>query len=831
MMMRVAALIAALLPAAVLLSSVRADGVPDHSGPVTADEMRDAQAWYDGRVLALSAHDRPRPEPTVQCLSQGWGSFQFGRSVNKKTLTLNGKTYPTGFGSHAPAVIEMTLPEGQTRLTGVCGIDDTVEARPARHAVVFWIEADGREVFRSAPLTADVDPAAFDVDVKGVHKLTLKTVAPAGDYTYTPIDYCGLTLTAADGTTQPLGPPLTAERAVGSCFGFAYGDNPSATLLPGWAVKSEALPDRPDRTGRRFTWTDPATGLEVSLDLTRYTRYPVVEWVAHFRNTGTADAPPLTAVRSLDLLVPEPDKALLHYNTGDYESADGYAPHVSALVAGRPLHFAPDDGRPSSMAWPYFNVEEPEQKRGQIVAVAWPGQWAADFSRTDDGGHLHATAGQERLDVRLKPGEEIRTPLSVVMPYRGDVTHAQNLWRRWMLDCNTPLQNGKLPTMFSAGLGLHQSEKTETEGIRAMLDHKVPLQYWWMDAGWYPCKEGQWWTVGTWEPDPERFPHGIKPVSDLAHANHMGLILWIEPERVHVNSWLDTHHPEWLLKCEPKPEERLLDLGNPEAWHWIVDKVDSILTGQGVDWYRQDFNTTPLPFWRAHDVPGREGMTEMRHVEGYLAFWDELHRRHPDLMIDTCASGGRRLDLETLRRAVPLWRSDFTYTPEGDQAITRGLAEWLPMYGSGVGCESSYEVRGRMCPFLSFGAPTDTSEKGWSLYHRELHNWQAVRDDMLGDYYPLLPYRLDRDSWMAWQFDRPEAGRGTVQAFRRPDSAYAAAVFPLRGLEADATYLVTNLDDPEHPQKRVGRDLMEGGLEVKLDARPSAALWTYAKQK
>ena len=67
----------------------------------------------------------------------------------------------------------------------------------------------------------------------------------------------------------------------------------------------------------------------------------------------------------------------------------------------------------------------------------------------------------------------------------------------------------------------------------------------------------------------------------------------------------------------------------------------------------------PLSFWRDNDAEDRQGITEIRHVEGYLAYWDELRRRHPEMLIDTCASGGRRNDLETLRRAVPLLRSDF----------------------------------------------------------------------------------------------------------------------------------------------------------------------------
>lgn len=483
----------------IVIATLARAAVPDHSGPVTPDELADAKAWCDERAAALADRVVRPAAPTVRCLGQGWGTFHVGRSVNDLPLTLHGEVHATGFGTHAPSVIRIDLPDGQSRFRGVCGVDATPEALAAKHVLKFTIEADGREVWAGPPQTADMAPAAFDVDVRGVKRLTLKAVT-ADDPSYTPVDWCDLTLRAADGGEQALGAAAAGEHGYGSCFDFTYDGKPAAALLPTWTLRREPLSTPPDRTGERFTWTDPATGLQVSLDLTRYVKYPVVEWVEHFRNTGTADAPLLEAVRSADVLLPSAGTTLLHHNTGDYESIDGYAPHVDELATGRPMHFAPDDGRPSSATWPYFNVERPQQKRGQIVAVAWPGQWAADFEKVDDaGGRLRVSAGQELLRVHLHAGEEIRTPLTAVMFYRGDVTRSQNLWRRWILDCNTPRQHGDLPTMLASGLGLHESEKTETEGVRIMVDHHAPIQYWWLDAGWYPCKE--WWDgVGTWEP-------------------------------------------------------------------------------------------------------------------------------------------------------------------------------------------------------------------------------------------------------------------------------------------------------------------------------------------
>ncbi|MBI2927600.1 MAG: alpha-galactosidase [Verrucomicrobia bacterium] len=403
--------------------------------------------------------------------------------------------------------------------------------------------------------------------------------------------------------------------------------------------------------------------------------------------------------------------------------------------------------------------------------------------------------------------------------------------------------------------GLKCNEADEFRFINAFTEAGIKLDYWWMDAGWYPCGDG-WPNVGTWAPDAARFPRGLKPVSDHAHAKGAGLIVWFEPERVTPGTWLYTNHPAWLLGRDG--ETKLLNLGHEAARQWLTDHVDTLLTQQGIDLYRQDFNMDPLPHWRANDSPDRQGLTEIRHIEGYLAYWDELRRRHPGLLIDSCASGGRRNDLETLRRAVPLLRSDYqsfagdpAFAP-GNQGHTYGLASWIPYYGQGVYYaerQLAYSVRSSWSPAFGFCADVRKAGVDWPLVRRVADQWRRVAHCFLGDFYPLTPYRLDGDVWMAWQFDLPDAGspreigpsepsasaarlisrgEGLVQVFRREHSAYETARFKLRGLEPDTRYTVTNLDAPE-PRELTGRELMEIGLQVELPERPSAAVITYKK--
>ena len=106
----------------------------------------------------------------------------------------------------------------------------------------------------------------------------------------------------------------------------------------------------------------------------------------------------------------------------------------------------------------------------------------------------------------------------------------------------------------------------------------------------------------------------------------------------------------------------------------ITDRIDRIIKENGIDLYRQDFNMDPLPLWQSGDAPNQRGMTENGHVAGYMAFWDELQRRNPNMLIDSCASGGRRNDMESVRRSIPLLRSDYRLESIGNQGMTYGLA-------------------------------------------------------------------------------------------------------------------------------------------------------------
>lgn len=638
---------------------------------------------------------------------------------------------------------------------------------------------------------------------------------------------------------------------------FTLGGRPSAEILGTWKLKRSERKLDDQRTELTVILSDPKSGLSVRCVAVRYHDFPAIEWTPYFGNTGNAATPIISDIQALDAKFgrPAPGEFTLDHSKGSPAEASSYEPRRTMLNSkNTEFQLATSGGRPSNSTMPYWKLTWGDE--GVVAAIGWPGQWAADFEVVSDTA-MRVRAGQELTHFKLEPGEEVRAPLVALVFWHGDRFRGHNLWRSWLLAHNLPRVNGTLPPTQLVACSSHQfnemlnaNEQNQKHMIDRYVEEGLPIRYWWMDAGWY-VNDGNWVNTGTWKVDRKRFPHGLRPITDHGRAKGVKSIVWFEPERVTTNSWLFEHHPEWCLKAKDLPENiayqgqwRLLNLGNPGAWNWLVNHIDKIITAEGIDLYRQDFNIDPLAFWRAQDAPDRQGITEIRYVTGYLAYWDELRRRHPTLVIDSCASGGRRNDLETVRRSIPLLRDDYLFDPVAQQAHTYGLSFWLPYHGTGtrfittfVGpSEASQKPVEKIDPWLfrSHMAPSVTAcwdvrrnDLDYDALRRLVKQFQRVSPCYLGDYYPLTNYSLSKDVWMAWQFDLPESGEGMIQVFCRNDSKQESARFKLHGLNAGTTYEVENLDGGK--ARHTGRELMETGLAVTITTKPAAVLMAYRR--
>jgi alpha-galactosidase len=614
-------------------------------------------------------------------------------------------------------------------------------------------------------------------------------------------------------------------------FSFKVGKTSSAD----WFVALN--PETSSRSGSGFTetesvWFDKSTGLKVTVLFKVFDRYPAVDWVLWFENVGSVDTPILSDIQALDLVadLQAGEKAIMvHRLTGDDCDETSFRPVKHSVRSGRSARFACAEGRSSQRtAFPFFDVAG--ESSGLTIAVGWSGQWAASVQR-DENGQTRLCAGLEKTHFRLHPGEKVRSPRMLVMRWDGDLTCAHNRWRRLLIDHYVPRLNDTPanPPLASQCFDRYSwtapewaTEKGQIQAAEASA--KLGCNTHWFDAAWFPggFPDG----VGNWTCKPEAFPNGLKPVSDRCHQLGLNFLLWFEPERVADGTQIEREHPEWV-------SGNLFRLDLREACEWLTDLLDQRITEFGLDWYRQDFNMDPLAVWVALDASDRVGMSETLFIQNLYWMWDELVRRHPGLMIDDCASGGRRIDLEMIMRSHPLWRSDTGCAPghaDLAQSQTMTLSSYLPVTSICSWLPCAYEMRSSATMGLAvqfdYLSPTFAWEEGQAAVAEVRENAPYF----WGDFYPLTGSSTSLEEFVAFQFHRGDLSAGIILAFRRAQCQVVGIEVVPHGIDPSATYRVEIIDEDRNSVIRtiLGSELL-AGVQLRIPTSNASLLWRYQK--
>ena len=641
-------------------------------------------------------------------------------------------------------------------------------------------------------------------------------------------------------------------------FSFKYDGKDSAQFLASWECSGENVSERSGAQIHRYIYIDPATRLKVTAEVRRFPDFPgTVDWVLRFRNDGNTDTPIIEDILPLDWAVAaSPGDCLIHHAKGSAANAEDFEPLEERFGPSGSYHVESAGEESSNVnSLPFFNLQTGDH--GVIGAIGWTGGWKADFRYSQDGKTVSMQAGMKRVHLLLHPGEEIRTPRIVLMNWTGgDWQNSQNGWRRLILAHYTPQDNGKPvagPILVAGGWG-GEDINVKLAYIQWIHDHQIPVNLFGIDAGWYGDSIGAendptspWWkNRGDWFPSARYYPHGIKPLGEACKAAGLGFICWVEPETSMPGKKIIREHPNWFLRTGDPNAPAMANYGNPEALRGITDMVSGFISDFGITWYRQDFNISPDQYWGPADTPDRVGMTEIGHIEGMYKMWDELLAKHPGLHIDNCASGGRRIDIETMSRSFIIWRTDYgTNDPLAEQAQSTALFPWVPgtmgfeqtytatkpwtapgpyntpdhIYFTRLGYEAAYGV---------IPGATGVDNPAWVAWIKQaLGEYREIQPYLYGDFYPLRPYSRDDEAWTAWQWDRPGNKDGIAILLRRPKSPFATMGLGLQHLNPEATYKVevrTTYD--KAPVKEMkGSDLAR--LQVTLPDAPASAIIFY----
>jgi alpha-galactosidase len=274
----------------------------------------------------------------------------------------------------------------------------------------------------------------------------------------------------------------------------------------------------------------------------------------------------------------------------------------------------------------------------------------------------------------------------------------------------------------------------------------------------------------------------------------------------------------------------MLDLGNPQARQWLKNMLAGYIDELGIKWIRYDCNLTPLVFWDKNDEPDRKGILEIRHIEGLYEVWDWLNETYPDLILEGCASGGRRIDFEAIKRCHLFVSSDQNLNPNLVRNHLHGANRILPgryhnvLFGPNILVDyPDYYYHSYFGGSLQISDPlTQWDEKIKQTTIKHLKAYKRIRHLINEDVNLPFGDPTDLTKWQGWQHYKNDCSEGVLIAFRlRSEAEYTHVM--LKGIDESAEYVIEDLYTGK-TQPILGTDLAQG-IKIELDTNGSRIVY------
>lgn len=334
------------------------------------------------------------------------------------------------------------------------------------------------------------------------------------------------------------------------------------------------------------------------------------------------------------------------------------------------------------------------ENRGDVWAftLGWSGSSINHLERLTDGRRVVQLG--ELLspgDVVLGPTESYSTPwLEIAASNRGLNGVSQAFHQSIRNSEATPKVDNPRPVVMNTWEAVYFTHELETLKRLAERASEVGAERFVLDDGWFHGRRSDNAGLGDWWVDETVWPTGLEPLIEYVLRQGLEFGIWVEPEMVNPDSDLHRAHPEWVLNAagyEPVRgrQQLVLNLGNPEVFDYLLDKLDALLANHEISYVKWDMNRDL--------IYSSDGVKAASHsyVLAVYALIDELRERHPGVEIESCASGGGRADFEILKRTERIWTSDSNDALER-QRIQRGFSMLMPpeVMGAHIGSPTSH---------------------------------------------------------------------------------------------------------------------------------------------
>ncbi len=463
-----------------------------------------------------------------------------------------------------------------------------------------------------------------------------------------------------------------------------------------------------------------------------------------------------------------------------------------------------------------LDAEKFNEKEGEVIAgaLAWSGNYRLSF-QMDETDQLFILGGinPDAAAYPLQKGETFTTP-EMVWTYslRGAGQASRNL-HDWARNHGCYGRGEVCPTLHNSWEGSRY--KIDTKLLTDMMDDAkdMGLEMFVLDDGWFGNKyprNNDRQGLGDWEVNQEKLPEGIGYLVDYAHSLGLKFGIWIEPEMVSPKSELAEKHPEWVVQSEDReiPQARnqwLLDLTNPDVQDYVFSIFDNTMQlAPGIDYIKWDCNRHVESFGstRLDD----QSKFYVDYIQGLYKVMRRLREKYPDTIIQSCSSGGGRVDYGALAYFDEFWTSDNTEARSrvklqyGTNLIypafaTGSRVSIVPRQQSGTVAPLKFSFdkacAGRLGMELQ---PKHMTEEEKDFARKAIESYKGYRELVFGgDLYRLAdPYEGEH---YALSYVSKDKRKAVVFAYTLEyQSRTPVFLFKLDGLDPDKNYKVTELN-------------------------------------
>jgi alpha-galactosidase len=513
---------------------------------------------------------------------------------------------------------------------------------------------------------------------------------------------------------------------------------------------------------------------------------------------------------------------------------------------------------PQNNPWFAIDYKGATEEDGDLWfgALGWSGSWQMSIEQ-DSFKQVRVTGGLNSFDFgyKLNNGERFTTP-----PFYGGysaqgIGGASRLLHRFEVDSILPHLAGSAEPKLRPVL-YNSWEATEfrvDEAGQMALAEKaasIGVERFVMDDGWFGQRKDDHAGLGDWYVNKQKFPNGLKPLIDKVHSLNMSFGLWVEPEMVNPDSDLYRTHPDWVLNFPGRPRSEgrnqlVLNLARPDVRAYVFGFLDKLLSENDIAFLKWDYNRHwSEPGWPAV-APEEEKKVYVEFIRNYYSVMAELRKKHPQVEIESCSSGGGRVDLGVMQYTDEVWPSDntdafdrltiqngftFAYTP----AIMMAWVTDSPTWVNNRSLSLEYRFLSSMQGSLGIGANLNKwTPEDFTKAKTMVAQYKTIRETVQrGSLYRIISPENGSEHSVTESVSR-DGNQAVVFAFLHSSTErYPFPRILLRGLQEDALYRPTSLTGkmaPDTPTSASGAYWMHHGVDVELRGDFQAAAFTLER--